>query len=85
MSVNVANLGIPQGAPMPKTDKNGFASIASVHAAAVLRNYKLQPRLGEPPGRRLRGARCLARRPAQWYALHAAAPPPAQTTARSPA
>lgn len=34
-------MGIPAGAPRP-TDP---ASLASVNAAAALRNYKLQPRL----------------------------------------
>jgi V-type H+-transporting ATPase subunit B len=43
MSTSV--LGIPAGTPQPRADKNGFISAASVHAAAVLRNYHLNPRL----------------------------------------
>jgi hypothetical protein len=45
MSINVQNLNIPHGAPVP-VSRNGVASAAAVHAAAVLRNYKLHPRLG---------------------------------------
>ena len=36
---------IPAGVPQPKAGKDGVFSAASVHAAAVLRNYHLNPRL----------------------------------------
>lgn len=45
MSVSVQSLGIPHGVPQPRANASGMASIASVNAAAVLRNYKLNPRL----------------------------------------
>ena len=40
MSVNM--FGVPAGVPQPSNP----ASLASVNAAAALRNYKLNPRLG---------------------------------------
>jgi hypothetical protein len=41
--------GIPSNVPQPKVGKDGLLSGASVHAAAVLRNYQLNPRLGAYP------------------------------------
>lgn len=40
-----AALGIPSGVPQPRMSASGIMSAASVHAAAVLRNYHLNPRL----------------------------------------
>ena len=37
------SINIPAGAPIPSNP----ASLASVNAAAALRNYKLNPRLGK--------------------------------------
>lgn len=42
----MSHLGIPSGVPQPVVGKDGIISAASVHAAAVLRNYNLNPRLG---------------------------------------
>ena len=36
---------IPANVPQPRAGKDGVISAASVHAAAVLRNYHLNPRL----------------------------------------
>jgi len=43
----MSHLGIPSGVPQPVVGKDGVISAASVHAAAVLRNYNLNPRLGK--------------------------------------
>jgi hypothetical protein len=45
MSVNVQHLNVPHGVPQPRANAAGMATIASVNAAAALRNYKLNPRL----------------------------------------
>lgn len=43
----VSVLGIPAGVPQPRAGRDGIISAASVNAAAALRNYHLNPRLGE--------------------------------------
>jgi hypothetical protein len=42
---SMTSYAIPAGVPQPRAGKDGVVSAASVNAAAVLRNYHLNPRL----------------------------------------
>ncbi len=46
MSVSMLGGAVPAGVPQPRD----ATSLASINAAAALRNYKLNPRIGESSG-----------------------------------
>lgn len=49
MSVSMLGGAVPAGVPQPRDP----SSLASINAAAALRNYKLNPRIGECAAARL--------------------------------